>query len=201
MIPEVPVVPPAATHTPLPYATEKIFDVPNWLVCVFHVTALFVLVRSAPPEPPATQTPFPYATEKITVPAPKFEVCVFHVTPLSVLVRSGPDALPATAVHTPFPYANELMVVVKPDVCVVQICAPPAAVAAPALFTFALVLPTTALTLSSETAFSVSGCIPAKNRRTSPGWSFCKTAGLYCPFDTPGLVVPRSLPLFTEFPL
>jgi hypothetical protein len=34
-------------------------------VCVFQVTALSVLVRSAPPEPAATHTPLPYATERM----------------------------------------------------------------------------------------------------------------------------------------
>jgi hypothetical protein len=84
---------------------------------------------------------------------------------------------------------------------VFHICAPPAATAALADAAFLFTLPATALVFSSETALFVSGCIPAKNRRTSPGWSFCKTAGLNCPFDTPGLDVPSSLPLFTEFPL
>jgi hypothetical protein len=56
----------------LPYATEKILDAPKFDVCVFHVTALFVLVRSAPPTPPATHTPFSYATEEMfDVPNPE----------------------------------------------------------------------------------------------------------------------------------
>ena len=166
------------------------FDVEKFDVCVFQVTALFVLVRSAPPLPPATHTPLPYATETM-IDVPKFEVCVFHVTPSFVLVRSTPPEPPAT--HTPFPYATEEMFdVPKFDVCVFHCCAATTADA-----TFGCDLPTTILGVASETTFFVSGCIPAKNRRTSPGWSFCKTAGLYCPFDTPGFDVPRSLPLFT----
>ena len=115
---------------------------------------------------------------------------------LSVLVRSLPGAPPAT--HTPFPYATALMFdVPKFDVCVFHCCALPEAIALLTEAALTLGLPTTALRVASETAFFVSGCIPAKNRRTSPGWSFCKIAGLNCPFDTPGLDVPRSLPLFT----
>jgi hypothetical protein len=91
---------------------------PKFDVCVFHVTALSVLVRSVPPVPPATHTPFPYATEKI-LDDPKFEVCVFHVTASFVLVRNVPPAPPAT--HTPFPYATEKIPnVPKFDVCVDQ---------------------------------------------------------------------------------
>jgi hypothetical protein len=99
-----PLLAPEINQVPSPYATVVIVPAKP-LVCVFHVTALFVLVRITPDPPPATHAPLPYATELIFV--VKFEVCVFQVTPSFVLVRNAPPPPPAT--HTPFAYATELI--------------------------------------------------------------------------------------------